>query len=106
MAHTINSVKLSNFAGLANLAASPNGGITVWYCTTQTEFNPDGTLVTPGNCVGSATIYSGSTGVLSLANFPSPLAASSKGYIEIYGSALSTATAGSTVTFNIAIQWL
>jgi hypothetical protein len=104
--HTINSIKLSNFAGLANLAASPNGGITVWYCTTQTEFNPDGTLVTPGNCVGSAAIYSGSSGVLTLTGFPSALAASAKGYIELYGSALNTAAIGNTVTFNVSFQWV
>jgi len=106
VSHTINNIKLSNFAGLANLAASPNGGITVYYCTTQTEFNPDGTLVTPGNCVGSATIYSGSSGVLSLTGLPSAIAASAKGYIELYGSALSTATAGNSVTFNVSIQWV
>ncbi len=102
VAHSLKSVKLYNFAGLANL-----GSITVYYCTVQTEFNPDGTLVTPGNCVGFATITSSTSGVQTVSGaFPVSLAAASKGYIELYGFALNTAAAGSTVTFTLSFQWL
>ncbi|HMD78818.1 MAG TPA: hypothetical protein VKF39_02425 [Nitrososphaerales archaeon] len=100
VSHTLNNIKLSNFV-VTNL-----GSITVYYCTTQTEFNPDGTLVTPGNCPGSSTITSASSAVQSLAGFPSTLTAGSRGFIELYGYALNTASAGSTVTFNIAFQWV
>jgi hypothetical protein len=103
-AHSIKSIKLSGFAGGTYL-----GAITVYYCTSQTEFNPDGTLVTPGNCVGSYTITSSSSGYQTISGtFPVSLAAgsSNKGYIEVAAYALSTATAGSAITFNISIQWL
>jgi hypothetical protein len=103
-AHSIKSIKISGFTGLANL-----GSITVYYCTAQTEFNPDGTLVTPGNCVGSYSIVSGSSGYQSISGtFPVALNAGSpsKGYIEMAAYALGTASAGSTVSFQISIQWL
>jgi len=106
-AHSIKSIKLSGFTNAANL-----GAITVYYCTTQTEFNPDGTLVTPANCVGSYTITPASTGYQSISGaFPVSLpvttgANGAKGYIEMAAYALSTAAAGSTVSFQISIQWL
>jgi len=102
VAHSIKAIKVSGFTNLANL-----GAITVYYCTAFTEFNPDGTLVTPGNCVGSYTITSASAGYQSVSGaFPVAIAAGSKGYFEVAGYALSTAAAGSTVGFQISIQWL
>jgi len=102
VAHSIKSVQLYNFANLANL-----GKIVVYYCTTQTEFNPDGTLVTPANCLGSATITSATVGAQSVSGaFPSALAASAKGYIEVVAYALNTASAGATVSFTLSFQWL
>ena len=112
-AHTISAIKISNLAGVAYL-----GSITVYYCSSATaphnsEFNPDGTLVTPADCVGSATITSSSTGVITLSGGSTTLparsgggAGASKGYIEVAAYALGTATAGSAITFNISIQWL
>jgi len=101
-AHSIKAIKVSGFTNLANL-----GAVTVYYCTAFTEFNPDGTLVTPGNCVGSYTITSASSGYQSISGaFPASIAAGAKGYFEVYGYALSTAVAGSTVGFQISIQWL
>ena len=104
-AHSISAIKVSGFSGVASL-----GSITVYYCTTQTEFNPDGSLVTPANCAGrSYAITSSSTGTQSMGGtFPVslPSGASNKGYIEVAAYALSTATAGSTVSFQISIQWL
>ena len=104
VAHSIKSIKISGFTNVANL-----GGITVYYCTAQTEFNPDGTLATPANCVGSYTITSGSTGYQSISGtFPVALnaGAPSKGYIEMSAFALGTVAAGSTVSFQVSIQWL
>ena len=104
-AHSIAAVKVSGFSGVASL-----GSITVYYCTAQTEFNPDGSLVTPANCAGrSYTITSSSTGTQLLGGtFPVslPAGASGKGYIEVAAYALSTATAGSNVSFQVSIQWL
>jgi hypothetical protein len=104
LTHSIESIKLSGFTGGSSL-----GSITVYYCTAFTEFNPDGTLVTPGNCVGSYSIISSSSGYQSVSGtFPVNLAAGSshKGYIEMAAYALGTATAGNTITFQISIQWL
>ncbi|MDG6909333.1 MAG: hypothetical protein JRN08_03095 [Nitrososphaerota archaeon] len=100
--HSIESVKVSGFANLANL-----GKVTLYYCTAQTEFNPDGTLVTPGNCVGSYAITSSSTGVQSVSGaFPVTLSAGAKGYIEVAAFGLNSASPGSTVGFQINVQWL
>ena len=102
VAHSLKAVQLYGFSGVANL-----GKIVVYYCTTQTEFNPDGSLVTPGNCLGSSTVTSSSSSTQVVSGvFPTPIAAGAKGYIELYGYALNTASAGSTVTFTIAFQWL
>lgn len=106
-AHSIKSIELSGFTGGTYL-----GAIKVYYCTTQTEFNPDGTLVTPANCVGSYTITSASSGYQSVSGtFPVSLpvttgANGAKGYIEMSAYASSSAAAGSTVSFQISIQWL
>ena len=75
----------------------------VYYCTTQTEFNSSGSLVTPANCVGSFSIVS-TTGGSVAGTYPVSIAAGAVQYIEIVAYAKSTATTGS-VTFNIAIQW-
>jgi len=102
LTHSISSIKLSTFTGLTNL-----GSIIVYYCTAQTEFNPDGTLVTPANCPYSSTITSSSSGYQSMSgSFPASLEANAKGYIEVAAYALSTAAAGSTIAFSISFQWL
>ena len=103
-AHSISSIKVSGFGGLTYL-----GSITVYYCTTQTEFNPDGTLVTPANCARSYTITSSTSGTQTLSgSFPISLAAgsASKGYVEVAAYAASGAAATSQVTFQVSIQWL
>ncbi len=97
--HTIQSVKVFNIVD----SSSSLGSITVYYCTTQTEFNPAGTLVTPSNCPGSFSITSSTGGTVVSSQ---TLAAGAKGYVEIVAYAKSTATAGSAVTFSIAFQWL
>jgi hypothetical protein len=105
VAHSLKAVDLYNFGGTPGLSAL--GKIVVYYCTTQTEFNPDGTLVTPADCLGSATIISTTSGVQVVSGaFPSSLAAGTKGYIELYAYALNTATAGNTITFTLSFQWL
>jgi hypothetical protein len=102
VSHDIDSIQLSTFTGVASL-----GSITVYFCTTQTEFNPSGTLVTPANCVGSSAVTSSSSSVQTVSgSFPVTLTAGSKGYIEVAAYALSTATAGQTITFTIAFQWI
>jgi hypothetical protein len=103
-AHSLTSIKVSGFTGVAYL-----GNIVIYYCTAQTEFNPDGTLVTPANCVRSTAITSGSATTQTLSGtFPVTLTngAANKGYIEVAAYALSTASAGSQVSFQISIQWL
>ncbi|MDG6929007.1 MAG: hypothetical protein JRN29_03030 [Nitrososphaerota archaeon] len=95
--HTISSIKVTSVTGGTNL-----GTITVYYCTTQTEFNPDGTPVTA--CTASGSITSGTT-TLTILSSPTTIGAGAIQYIELVGYAASGAAAGSTVSFNLAIQW-
>ena len=97
--HTINNVQLSSFGGVAAL-----GNITVWYCTAQTEFLPNGHPVTPGNCPGHSIILSTSSATQTLTGGAQTLAAGAKGYIEV-GPAWAGSASG-TVTFTISIQWV
>ncbi|MGI0078868.1 MAG: hypothetical protein ACRECH_04530 [Nitrososphaerales archaeon] len=96
---SIKSVQITNIGD----PSSNLGQITVYYCTTQTEFNGAGSLVTPSNCVGSFSITSTTGGSVS-GTFPVTIASGAVQYIEIVAYAKSTATSGS-VTFNLAIQW-
>jgi hypothetical protein len=98
--HSIKSIQLTNIVD----SSSDLGSITVYYCTTQTEFNASGALVTPSNCVGSYSITSTTSGSVS-GTFPVSIASGAVQYIEIVAYAKSTATAGTSITFNIAIQW-
>jgi hypothetical protein len=98
-AHSIKSVQITNIAD----PSSDLGTIAVYYCTTQTDFNASGLLVTPSNCVGSYSITSTTAGSVS-GTFPVTIAPGATQYIEIVAFATSTATTGS-VSFNIAVQW-
>ncbi|HKT21731.1 MAG TPA: hypothetical protein VJR06_03795, partial [Nitrososphaerales archaeon] len=98
--HSISSVQVINVAG----TTADLGSITVYYCTTQTEFSATGALVTPGNCVGSFSITSGTGGSVS-GTFPQTIAAGATQYIEIAAYAASGASASTSVTFQIAVQW-
>lgn len=97
--HSIKSVQITNIAD----PSSDLGSISVYYCTTQTEFNAAGQLVTPSNCVGSFSITSTTGGSVS-GTFPVTIASGATQYVEIVAYAKSTATTGS-VSFNIAVQW-
>jgi hypothetical protein len=99
--HTIKLITAKITAGAANL-----GGITIYYCATQTEFNPDGTPASA--CSGSISLTSGSAGWVSSSAFSSTLTngVHSMGYIEVYAWAVGTASQGVTCTFQLGIQWL
>lgn len=99
--HTIRDIQAKISSGAANF-----GGMTIYYCSTQTEFNPDGTLVTPGNCPGSVSLTSSSSGWVSSSVFSASLANGlhSMGYIEVFTWGATTAT-GSTVV-QLGIQWV
>jgi len=102
VSHSIKSILVKVASGTANL-----GSLTLYYCTTQTEFNPDGTLVTPANCIGSYTMTSASgAGWNAVSGSFGSLASNAKGYFEMYGYALNTASVGATVTFQLGISWL
>jgi hypothetical protein len=100
-AHSIKSVQIF---GISRTSASDFGSIIVYYCTAQTDFNPDGTLVTPSNCVGSFTISSTTGGVVS-GSFPVAIAAGATHYIEIVAYAGSSGAVTDTIQFKIAVQW-
>ncbi|MDG6908438.1 MAG: hypothetical protein JRN20_21920, partial [Nitrososphaerota archaeon] len=100
--HSIKSIQIFN---IASTSSSDFGNITVYYCTTQTEFDANGKLATPSNCVGSYSITSTTSGSIS-GTFPQSIAASTTQYIEIVGYAGSGATTADTITFTSAIQWL
>ncbi|MDE1854235.1 MAG: hypothetical protein KGI38_10900 [Thaumarchaeota archaeon] len=98
--HSIKSVQIINIGG----TTADLGSITVYYCTAQTEFTAAGALVTPGNCVGSFAITSGTGGTVS-GTFPVSIGFGVTHYIEVAAYAASGATASTSVTFQIAVQW-
>ena len=98
--HTIESVQVINVAG----TTADLGSITVYYCTTHTEFDAQGALVAPGNCIGSYAITSSSGGTVFSGS--QPIAGGATQYIEVAAYAASGATASTSVTFQIAVQWV
>lgn len=100
--HTIKLIEAKVISGATNL-----GGINIYYCTTQTEFNPDGSVVTPANCITTpVSLTSSSSGWVSSGSLSLALANGihSMGFIEVYAWAASAASG--TVTFQLGIQWL
>jgi hypothetical protein len=91
--HSIN-ITISSITGATYL-----GSLTIYYYATQTD-SPD-----IGSPLGSQTLTSGSSGTYTLVTNQA-LAASAVNYIEIVGYAASTASQGSTITFNLNIQWV
>ena len=99
--HSIMSVQVFNIAG----TTADLGLITVYYCTVQTEFTAAGAPASPANCVGSFAITSTSGGSVSGA-FPLSIAHGATQYIEIAAYAASGASPSTSVTFQIAVQWV
>jgi hypothetical protein len=99
--HSIISVQILNIGG----TTADLGSITVYYCTAQSEFTAAGALVTPASCVGSFAITSGTGGSVS-GTFPQSIAAGATQYIEVVAYAASGASASTSVTFQIAVQWV
>lgn len=95
--HTINSISISNIAQ----SGSDFGSVTVYYCSSQTN-----SPASSSSCAAlTFTSTSGSGSLTGNSILPQTLTAGSTGYIEIVGYAASTATAGDTITFQIAISW-
>lgn len=97
--HNILSVQVLNVAG----TTADLGSITVYYCTAQTQFSASGTLVTPANCLGSFSITSSSGGTVFSGT--QSIAAGATQYIEVAAYAASGASTGTSVSFQIAVQW-
>jgi len=96
-AHTISSVKVFS----VGTTGTPFGSVTVYYCTTQTDFNPDGTPVSA--CAGSYTVTSAASGTVFSGS--QGIAASATQYIEIVSYAGSSASTGNTITFTVSVSW-
>ncbi len=95
--HTINSISVSNIAQ----SGSDFGSITVYYCSSQTN-----TPASSSSCASlTFTSASGSGSLSGNSILPQTLTAGSTGYIEIVGYTATTASAGDTITFQIAISW-
>jgi hypothetical protein len=90
--------------GIIPTSSSDFGKITVYYCTVQTEFNPEGSLVTPSDCVGSYVITSTTSGSVS-GSFPVSISAGSTQYLEIVAYGGSAASISDVISFNISIEW-
>jgi hypothetical protein len=97
--HSIKSIQVLNIGG----TTTDLGAIIVYYCATQTEFTAAGTPVSA--CVGSYSITSSTGGPLT-GTYPQTIAASATQYIEIVAYAASGASASTSVTFQIAVQWV
>ena len=95
--HSIMSIQIVNVGG----TTADLGAIAVYFCTAQTEFSASGTL---SGCVGSFAITSGTGGSLG-GSFPVSIASGATEYIEVAAYAASGATASTSVSFQIAVQW-
>jgi hypothetical protein len=93
--HTIKAITVTALSGQSNL-----GNITIYYYATQTD---DPTAAT---AIGSASLTSGSSAPVSVFSGTQSIAASATQYIEVVGFAASGASADSTVTFTVSIQWV
>ncbi|QQG48114.1 MAG: hypothetical protein HY247_04975 [archaeon] len=100
------SIKGVTILGISDTRAADFGSVTVYYCTVQTDFNADGTLVTPANCVGSLTFTSTTGGSVS-GTFPVSITAGSTQYVEVvaYAGSGGTVVTGDTISFKVAVQW-
>jgi hypothetical protein len=95
--HTINSISISSITQ----SGSDLGSISVYYCSTQTN-SPVGS----SSCTSLTFTSTSGTGNLSGNSIlPQTLTTGSTGYIEIVGFAASGASAGDTISFQIAISW-
>ena len=93
--HTIKSISISSITGATNL-----GNVDIYYFAAQTD-DPDN-----GSPIAMTSLTSSSSGTVSLFSGTQSLAASGTQYIEIEGHASAIASSGSTVTFNLSIQWV
>lgn len=98
--HSILSVSITN---IASTVAGDFGKVVVDYCTTQCTFDSNGNLLT-GTLVGSYAMTSTTSGTIS--GFPQAIAASGTHYIEVVAYAGSGGTAGDTISFKVAVQWV
>jgi len=93
-AHTIKAITVTDLSGAANL-----GNVTIYYYATQTD------TPTTGTPIAAASLTSSSTAPVTIFTGTQAIAASAVQYIEIVGYAASSASAESTVTFTVSIQW-
>lgn len=101
-AHTIQSVQVF---GITSTRASDFGKVIVYYCTAQTDFNPDSTLVNSGNCPGSISLTSTTGGSLGISNQAIALGATHYIEVVVYAGNNALNVAGDTIKFNVAVQW-
>lgn len=98
--HSILGVTITS---ISSTSSSDFGKVTVYYCTAQCTFDANGN-VNGGTSVGSFSITSTTGG--SITGFPQIISASGTHYIEVVAYAGSSATAGDTITFKVAVQWV
>jgi len=95
--HVINSIQVFSIG----TTGTPFGSVTVYYCTTQTNFNPNGTPVTA--CTGSYTFTAATSGTVFTGS--QGIAVGATQYIELVSYAGSSAASGNTITFTVSISW-
>ncbi|MDG7007216.1 MAG: hypothetical protein JRN06_03095 [Nitrososphaerota archaeon] len=104
-AHSIQSISITNVAcSNAGGCSVDLGSVTVYYCTAQCTFDSNGG-VSGGTQVGHYTFTSAASGSIG-GTFPVSIAASATQYVEVVAYAGSGATAGDTVSFKVAMQWV
>ena len=96
--HTIETIQVTSVGG----TSADLGSITVYYCTSQTEFSASGSPVSA--CTGSFAITTTSGGTVFSGT--QSIASGATQYIEIAAYAASGASASTSVTFQIAVQWV
>jgi hypothetical protein len=99
--HSIMGVTITS---IASTSANDFGKITVYYCTAQCTFDSSG-AVSGGTAVGSFSITSTTGGSVS-GTFPQSIAASGTHFIEVVAYGGSAGSAGDTISFKVALQWV
>jgi hypothetical protein len=101
--NNVHSILGVTITSVSSTSGNDFGKVIVYYCTSQCTFDVSGN-VNGGTSVGSFSITSTTGGTIS--GFPQGIAVSGTHYIELVAYAGSSATAGDTISFNVAVQWV
>lgn len=96
------SILTVSVATVSSTTPGDFGSVTVYYCAPQCTFDSSG-AVASGTALGSYTFTSATGGTVF--SGAQPIASGGTQYVELVAYAGSGATAGDTISFEVAVQW-